>query len=887
MAAESMRRARANTAYGTLSEAGLRTLLDGDREAASVVASRGGKISRKHYAQQLGCTPSALRRFATVFAEYEQDLGIATGPMRHFSEMRTWLHAAYEARELDFRDGRLDRTAFMARFELRGGTFITRYPSIRALFEELDGRASREGYLQSERQEELERVRRALAARPALDKDRMTINLVELAKAARVAKIRLRDEPFADILAVRQAEILKEVEASGIDPFVHGRVFAFSELSPSWPVPFLERVGRRFKQVAAGIARQTAKRSYLQFIGALDWIGASANPHCRVVVEEAKASGRITSTGEWEDALFAYRDHLIAATATDSSVDGTIKALRTMLDGLSSGGVVPGTSTPLPGVKYARRRSGHLRSVAEANTRDSAGIEPDYVAFARDRFLQVAKSSGADIGMGDTDGFIDGLAVELSARRDLPSDPVAAIRLVLERRLGALRDHATAVVDAATESLRNGRRLRSLAQIDGAEFERAYLNGDSDQAERSRLVREFFPSPANATDDQVEQGVANLLGLIHQRHGGIIPLGGAEKAGPYGQFFAKRYLAYGGLKSIMPMLHPDPDTVGAILTLYLIESGSNVSVGRTLDRDCMEESDLGEHRRITGHKARAKGKPIIVDLPESSPAVRAIDWLMSASDPFRTGAASDGDRLFLMRMGKRVQLMTPHWYTNWFKGFAASTPGLECLGLVPNMLRPSVLLHAALSNDGRLATGLAIGQHGVAVTQGYQQKWPTRLLYDDNIRRFSVTFETLVMSGIEDAASKLGITVEQFEARFGELRATGLGTFCRDRRGRPGETGAMCSTLDCWNDCPHLLIVAEVEAIAALQLWQMSLRTAQPDWERDRPERWDEVWLPWLCLTDVVEEKMARGPLIKVWSAAQRRATELSAQPGYVPPKPW
>jgi len=24
-----------------------------------------------------------------------------------------------------------------------------------------------------------------------------------------------------------------------------------------------------------------------------------------------------------------------------------------------------------------------------------------------------------------------------------------------------------------------------------------------------------------------------------------------------------------------------------------------------------------------------------------------------------------------MRIGKRVQLMTPHWYTAWFKDFAA------------------------------------------------------------------------------------------------------------------------------------------------------------------------------------------------------------------------
>jgi len=219
-------------------------------------------------------------------------------------------------------------------------------------------------------------------------------------------------------------------------------------------------------------------------------------------------------------------------------------------------------------------------------------------------------------------------------------------------------------------------------------------------------------------------------------------------------------------------------------------------------------------------KARAKGKPIIVDLPDSSSTVRAMNWLKVAGSCLQENAEIDGDRLFLMRLGGRIQLMTPHWYTNWFKRFVAATPGLEGFNILPSMIRPSVLLHASLSNDGRLATGMAIGQHGQTVSQGYQQKFPTRLLYDDNIKRFGAEFETLVMSSVANAASKLGITTEQFEARLGAVRETGLGTFCRSPSGRSGEKSGTCSTVDCWNECPHLLIVAEVEAIATLQLWQ-------------------------------------------------------------------
>ncbi|WP_449410168.1 hypothetical protein [Methylobacterium komagatae] len=832
-----------------------------------------------------------MARFEPIFSEYERELQVVTGPLRHLPEMREWLAARYAARGLQLRNGKIDRLAFQERFELRGGAYLTRHSEIRELIEDYDARVERDGYLPAARQEEIERVIIWLSGTPVLNRDRLTINRVELARAAQVTKIKLRDKIFVDAIAKREAEILIEAQASRIDPYIHGRVFPFSHLAMLWPTTFLEHVGIRFKQISAGLAQEAAKNPYLHLVSALTWIGLSSNPDCQAVIAEAAEKGRIRSVDAWEDALFAYRDHLIAEIATggatDGSVDQAISSLRPMLDALSSAQIVPETSVGLPGVKHARRRSGHLRSVAEACTPNAGRAAPDYVSFARDRFLEACKTSGTDLGMGDSEEFISSLAAGMHSTANLPADPAAAVRLVLERRLEALRAHAVSIVDAAVEAHGRGRELLSLADIDGAEFEREYLGKELSAHQRHQLVTVLFPDPARSSEQSIQQGIGNLLALIEQRFEGIPPRGGIDSNSPYGQFFAKRYLAYGGLRTIAPMLIPEPDAVGAALTLYLIESGANVSVGRTLDRECIETSELEGYRRVTGYKARAKGKPIIVDLPDNSDAVRAIEWLISAGGTLQASASEDTDRLFLMRIGSRVQLMTPHWYTSWFKNFAATVPGLEEVRLVPNMIRPSVLLQASLSNDGRLAVGMAIGQHGLSITQGYQQKWPTRLLYDETIRRFQVAFETLVMSGIEGAASRLGITTEQFEARLGNLQATGLGTYCKDQRGRPGSRGEVCSTLDCWNGCPHLLIVAEIEAIAALQLWQASLRSVQPDWEKDRPERWDEVWLPWLCLTDVVEEKMSRGPLIKIWAAAREWSAEISARSGYVPPRPW
>lgn len=886
-------RNRANVSIrGSLSEQALRTLLDRDSARGAIVADRGGKISRRHYASLLGCSRSALTRFKSLFADYERELGIATGPMRNFPEMRNWLTIKFETRELGFRDGKLDRLAFQSRFGLRGGSFFTRHPPIRKLLEEFDAQARREGYLPRARQAEFDRVSAALASQPVLNKDLLKINRNELAKVSSVPKSRFSDKAFADAIAAKETTIAAQALSSKINPYAQGRVFPFDSLTQIWPKPFIVRVAVRFKQLTAGLAQSSAKQPYLELISALDWIGKSINPHCRAVVAEADKIGKVASDGEWEDALFAYRDHLVAliasGSATEGAVDSRITALRTALNGLSSGRVVPDVAMPLPGIKHVRRLGSHLMSVAEVTAKSVNGSKADYVAFAKDRYLDICRSSGTDMGQGDSENFINGLAVELGTFHDLPDDPVTAVRLVLERRLGALRSRATAIFDTAVKELDRGREMLSLSEIDGEAFEAAYLDSERDQYNRQQLTRTFFPIAGSSTGGSSEKGLANLLALIRQRHAGVPPVGHAKKeARVYGQFFAKRYRAYGGLTKIAQLLGPDSNAIAAILTLYLIESGANVSVGRTLDRKCMEESDLEGYCRITGHKARAKGSPIIVDLPEASSAVRAMKWLISASDVMKSASSSESDRLFLVQNHGRVNLMPPHFYTNWFQGFAASAPGLHGLKLVPSMIRPSVLLHAALSNDGRLAVGKAIAQHGLVVSQGYQQKWPTRLLYESNIRRFQTAFESIIVSNVEGAASKLGITVSQFEARIGNLRETGLGTFCRDDRGRSSEPGKKCSTLDCWNDCPHTLIVAEVEAIATLQLWQRALRAAQPSWERDHPERWNEVWLPWLCLTEVVEEKMVRGPLIKIWNAATKRADEISEQQGYAPPHPW
>lgn len=876
---------------GNLNEQTLRAVLERDAASRSLVSGRGGKISRKHYAGMFGYTRAALTKFKDTLKEFEERYDVATGPLDRFEEMRIFLELTYKNRELGFRDGKLTRTEFMENFQLNGGSFLSRYPAIRSLFDEYDARAVRERYLPSNRSDDLERLNKFLEEGPALNADRLTVNRAVIRKTLGLPRFQLTINPFKEMIEVWESENRSRLAVSKITPIVRGKVYSFERLTLYWGERFVQRLGYEFGRLAVSKPSVTSKREYLILVDLFKWIGQSQSPMCRQIVQESIDFGRVNSPDGWEDVVYEYRDYIISrvsnGSATAYTSDSWLAALRSILEQLSNCRIFPTIPTPLPGIKRAARLGCRVRSVAEAASDGRGEGKRDYVAFVEEHLKAANVIARTEFRSDENAEFLAGLSHEISTSKNLPQDPASAVLLVLNKRLNVIENHAVKIVSEAMAHLERGRRLLDSANFDSSSFKQSYFQCGLSSFERGKIGAQFFPIA-----DTSEQGHSNLvlgrfLSLIVQMHRGIPPVASADALGPYGQFFTRRYAAYGGLKNIEPMLIPSPDVVGAILTLYLIESGSNVSVGRTLEFDCLEESDIEGYRRITGFKARAKGKPIIVDLPSDSNAVKAIDWLAQAAKPLRFEAGDDADRLFLMRVGSRVQLMTPHWYTNWFKRFVGSVEELKGLHLVPSMLRPSVLLHAALSNDGRLSVGAALGQHRTSVSQGYQQKWPTRNQYDHQVRQFQSSLESIVMESIDEAAAKIGVSNEELAARIEMVAKTGFGTFCLDRKGRTVGRTETCSTLDCWNDCPNMVIIAEVESIAALQIWRTSLREVQPEWERDRPERWDQVWLPWLCLIDVVEEKMSRGKLVAIWNKARERAATISCQAGFSPPRPF
>ena len=342
------------------------------------MASRGTLIDRRHYGRRLGISAArAGQLFKHIFAEYERRYNIVTGPLAKLEAVRAWLEAAYRNGDLNIRDGKIDRTACVKHFRLNPNS-LARYPEYRALFEEFDRRVVENNYLPRKYKLELQRATNWLNNAPVLNSDRLTVNRHELARAIEVNISRLKDKAFTEIIAAADARILRKASASQIDPCFHGRVYPFSGLKGAWPPAFLEKVGARFKTTHSGSTRESAKQLYLQLLNALEWIGNSKDPACRKVVAETRAKGRVLSQRDWEEALYLYRNDLVeqykSGKATIVLIDNKITALRSTLDALASGQIVPSLSAPLQGVKDAKKRSGgHRRSVAEAGQRKSAG----------------------------------------------------------------------------------------------------------------------------------------------------------------------------------------------------------------------------------------------------------------------------------------------------------------------------------------------------------------------------------------------------------------------------------------------------------------------------------------------------------------------------------
>ncbi|MBB3147202.1 hypothetical protein FHS21_003618 [Phyllobacterium trifolii] len=854
--------------------------------AGWIKRSRGGNISRKVLAERTGVHKGAMVPYLTIIKDYEKAIGGKESVHeKKIPAMRLWLDEALADGSLEIRDGKISRGQLFQQFDFpKNSLALLRYPRVAELVNEYDQLVRDTFYQHSAVAANLNKLK-ALLRNPPVGKDGRTINRKAIERALNLPLGTAARSPYIEMIIAAENALQKQRELDPLICTIGGQIFKFIVFTEQgWPFKLVLRMKASFERAFRTKGKPSAKKHFASLLKLFAFLASGSSTACRSLRDGLNAYvSPKTLMREWTIVTQEYRDHLAAHYKNVLSRNSNVSSTNAVIKHLSNDGVVPVLSLPL--IKFRKDHKHHLRSIAEltpsSSRKRSESHVDDYLHFATSMLEQAAKLYEVEIASEDQSDFSRVLRLELQTEQfTAGEDPARVIIRILDRRLKAIETAAARIVASARRTLEVGRSLLGRGRDPGADWEKLLRSTSINKHDRLALMRQHFPSGSTHPD----QGIANLLAVVAQRYGYLYPTYRVSHS-DVGQFFSKRALEYGGVRLLQSYLTPSSEAVSATLTLYLLASGSNISVGRGLYHDCLETSEEPHHSKVTGYKSRARGKPIFSILEDRGQAIVGMKWLKQAFEKVRRIIKGpQASQLFICNGGKGdgFKLLEEWTYRSEFKRLIASIPELSELRITPNMLRPSILLKAALETDGRTRLSIAIGQHTENVNQEYTNKLPYQFLHDVNIRHFMHSLETAVIRNVKEAHELLGVSPAGFERRIEAVMKTGLGTICANRMGRPGNEGSLCKSVDCWNDCPQLIVIARKEDIAILQIWQHSLRAVEGDWIRDHPERWAAVWLPWLCFVDAIEVKM-RSSHRQVWRAASELAALTMATPGFQP----
>ncbi|MDX0563783.1 hypothetical protein GOD83_06830 [Sinorhizobium medicae] len=837
--------------------------------ADGIPRNASGGIDRSSLSLKFGFSPSAMSAHKKLIDDYEQAIGIIAHHDLRIPEIRAFIETSIHDGTLELLSGRINKSLLYSRVGLPPQAPTQ---AISDLIKEYDNLIAGTGYKPRHLQKEIDSLIRALESEPPLEPRKgQSYSRRRLASLTGIALHRLKSNPFITIIRRSDEKLLERLNADDLCYIIKGQKYSFHTLVDiGLSHRFAASMAKGFYdcfRAAPPHARKSAASSLKHFLGFLARSdGATCQTICRHLNNGAIQS---VAAADWAECTYSYASSIAQeASFKGGTVYRKISRANVVLRHLSNKGLLPELEIPLKA--KVQKRVDHRRTLAQEQSKD--GVD-DYLAFATARLRDGAALRSIQIDAGEEAGFLKTLREEISRGvREEHDTPAKVILHVLKRRLKLVVDAFEAVYTRWREHYRRGRELIAKGICLASTWLDDLFNVSSRSA-RNAEMRRVFPL------DQPEQALANLLRLIWDHFKGIYP---KEQNGAYGQFFVDRALEFASISDVKAYLAPPPEAVVSSLILYLADSGANIAVGRTLFTTAMEESELPNCKHITGFKARAGGKPIHSHLGVRSPAVTSMTWLLEALGPLRAKVSVEDCRLlFVANLYGGPKPISDAFVRAVFKKVLKAVPELDSLNVFPSMLRPTVLLIATLEGDANPRVGAALGQHGLNVSQGYTDHPPTRFMRDEVVRRFGNNYETLIIHGEAEAQALLGYSSEQMEAKVDELLATGLGTLCKDRTGRPGDEGSTCNRLDCWNNCPQLVVIARQDDFALLIIWRESLRAAEGEWVRDRPERWMAVWYPWLLFIEHVEQKARLLSFGRIWRQAEASATQIMQHPNF------
>jgi hypothetical protein len=668
---------------------------------------------------------------------------------------------------------------------------------------------------------------------------------------------------------------MPEVECSKetLSPFVarHNRYYSFEEfegLGKAFMGPF----SHCFSLYASTFSNSTAQTMY-----------GMAKRFLRFLAENTDSLQSLTSVihddpikateQDWEHTLALLKDRL----NSDSRIARTTKYhyishLNRLLKKLIAGGVIPEIALLKPDPK-ARVASRATPCLAELHP-------PEIRARARkylDEALSGAAGTAADRRVKED--FLAALLSETGEIEANPEEQAEALFRINRERLELLRSCASKEFQSWRDHWLNGMRLIRNCDLEFDEIASITDRAPRNVRERSKDLNYIFP------DDDADLALARFLKYFaaHPDYRGRLPKTSASYRPP--RWYVRTVVRFGGHGLVQSYLFPCSALTTAVISMILCDSGANVSVATTLLLDCLEDSGERGYKKLKGNKMRADGKLIVDELPIKDPrhavsCVEAIQTYQSISERMRMLAPEKvAARLFLQLQQKgSIRNPSNHIWPVWFKAFCSRHPELANLGIMSKMVRSSVLLQASYEKETGIVAAAAIGSHeSPSTTFPYVARFPNQALWAEKIRKFQRLFMSVSIQSIEGAAEKLGLSPAEAENLFNEAYRTGLGVVCLNPKAgiQPGtQEGEDCTQIDRCPTCPLCVIVATEENLKDLILFNKHLERHRPEWERDRPERWGKVWLPFLVFTQVSIEQASRGRTSGVFERAKARADE-------------
>ena len=857
----------------------LEELLDHDFQNDRLVVLQSGLLSREHYASRLGMDRGAMTHYRPLFLHYEALLGgLNVKYEADLCMMEAWLNEQIDEGKLGFQGGKFDRKPFCERFSIKFQGHLTTHSVLKELVLRTDKRLRDMSYRPGVAQDEIESLQ-ALLINPRLNSDKLRINQAHISTETGIARQRLNGPPFREMIREAELTVLEKINADPMKLFKHGKVLDFSPLLLShWSPAFVRKLTSIVDEQLGHRSAEYLKRTERVILSLFHYLGSSTLP---AVMASAKAIREQTNVPHalWTQAILGYG----RAEVDGKSAKGkrhTVSGINTILVELGAAGLIPDAEVTIP---LPRCESTPRQTIAEVfNPAKSDTVAPtvpsarsrSLVAFSRWVLMQKS-APGENLTSFESDGFLIVLEEELSKSGSLPADPVEAIMAIMNKRLKLISTPAERRIAQWQSHHQRGQRLVARG-VRPSMYQRYLPDKQHDRAEKRDQLSDFFP-PIERGD----QGLCNLLRLIADQYHGVFPAFSTTAGSPLydSRVIREAVSAYGGIEHLQAYLLPHRHAVASSIVLYLVETGANIAVARTLLTNAVEEGDGPEFSKITGKKSKAKGKPVIMNLLSNSPCVTAMEWIVAAFRKVRRHLGKPlSTTMFLRRSGGKVHDIGEAWFGTWFRDTYGEIDGLN--GVVAAMIRPTVILKHSLENDGDLRTGLAYGQHTEEMGGIYQDRLVTKYLREKLWKEFSHTAETIIIHDNLNLQKLIGVSPEDNEARVAEARKTGLGGFC---------TAGGCEKLDCWNKCPNHAIIADPHLMAELQVWNASLKEVEGEWIRDRIERWQEEWFPWLWYTEVIEQKMRQGSvaLRRIWTQATKIKEQMLAQPGFVPPRPF